>query len=167
MNPEKKIKSLVAIVVFLLLSNIAMIIFFVVLGDHKKSFHSKEEMANKLKNEVGFSPQQIALFDTLRTEHFKHSHQLFENIRTTKENFYNLLYNKDASDSAIINAADKIGQVQKTLDMQMFQHLRSVRNICTRDQLPKFDSLIKKVVVKMTGGGYRPGSKRDVNKSPK
>ncbi|MBA2248823.1 MAG: periplasmic heavy metal sensor [Chitinophagaceae bacterium] len=153
MNPEKKIKSLVAIVVFLLLSNIAMIVFFMVLGNNpRRPNHGREEVTNLLKKEVGFSPAQIAQYDSLRNEHFKKARPLFDSIKITKENFYNLLFKDSVSDAELGNAADKIGESQKILDMQMFQHLKNERNLCTPDQLPKFDSVIKTIVSKMTGG---------------
>ena len=56
------------------------------------------------------------------------------------------------SDSLINAGADSIAQKQETLDMQMFRYFKNIRNICTPDQLQKFDSTIKNEVARMVGG---------------
>jgi hypothetical protein len=53
--------------------------------------------------------------------------------------------------------AEAIGEKQSALDMQMFRNLKSIRNLCTPEQLPKFDSSIKTVVARMTGRQRKPG----------
>ena len=81
-------------------------------------------------------------------------HALFDDLRKSKMDFYNLIYSSQVSDSSVNKAADIIAGKQKTLDLHMFNHFKMVRNICTPDQLQKFDSTIKKVIIRMTG---RPG----------
>ena len=87
---------------------------------------------------------------------------LFDSLRISKEKFYALLEQSTVSDSIMHNYADKIAMSQKQLDLQMFNYFQQVRKLCTPQQLPQFDSLIKKTVIKMIGGG-RSHNQNDKN----
>lgn len=154
MNPATKNKSLVSIIVFLLITNIAMLIFFLVMNNPKqKNFHTREEngMAGMLQKEVGFSKSQLDTYQSLRKNQLDTLHELFDELRKSKMDFYNLIYSSQVSDTSVSRAADAIADKQKLLDLHMFNHFKMVRNICTPDQLPKFDSTIQKVFIRMTG----------------
>jgi hypothetical protein len=78
-------------------------------------------------------------------------HILFDQVRKAKIDFYNLLFAPQVSESALNIAANEIAEKQKNLDLHMYYHFKVVRNICTPDQLRKFDSSILKVINRMTG----------------
>lgn len=154
MNPATKNKSLVSIIVFLLITNIAMLIFFLVMNNPKqKNFHIREQngMSDMLQKEVGFSKDQLDTYQSLRKNQLDTLHELFDELRKSKMDFYNLIYSSQVSDTSVSKAADAIAGKQKLLDLHMFNHFKMVRNICTPDQLPKFDSTIQKVFIRMTG----------------
>lgn len=154
MNPATKNRSLVSIIIFLLITNIAMLIFFLVMNNpaHKNS-HARDQngMSGMLQKEVGFSKDQLDTYQSLRKNQMDTVHALFDDLRKSKMDFYNLIYSSRVSDSSVNKAADVIAEKQKTLDLHMFNHFKIVRNICTPDQLPKFDSTIQKVFIRMTG----------------
>ena len=153
-NTIKKYKVLVSIIIFLLVTNFALLIFFMVNSnpiDKRSGGHSENGIYNSLQNEVGFSKSQLDQYQALRILQRKNVKPLFDEVRKVKEDFYDLLYVNNVSDSLINADADSIAQTQKELDLQMFNHFKMVRDICTPDQLPKFDSTIKKVVVRMIG----------------
>jgi hypothetical protein len=157
MNSQQKTKSLITIIIFLLITNIAMLIFFVLLGkpvERRQRNHEPNGMYNSLQNEVGFSKDQLDQYMTLRGEQMKKMHPIFNAVRNAKKDFYELINLNQVSDSLLNADADSIAQKQKNLDMQMFRYFKNVRGICTDLQTPKFDSLMKKVVVRMIG---RPG----------
>lgn len=154
MKSETKNKSLVSIIVFLLITNVAMLFFFIVLNKPaQKTSHEKAPigMSNLLQKDVGFSKGQLDNYLSLRKQQLDKVHPLFDDLRKAKMDFYTLIYTPQISDSAITNAAEAIAQKQKTLDLQMFNHFKTVRAICTPDQLQKFDTTIKKVLIRMTG----------------
>lgn len=154
MNPASKNKSLVAIIIFLLVTNIIMLIFFLVLNKPmQKNARGKEQsgMSVMLQKEVGFSQNQLDTYANLRKEQLDSMHILFDQVRKAKIDFYNLLFAPQVSDSALNNAANEIAEKQKNLDLHMYNHFKVVRNICTPDQLQKFDSSILKVINRMTG----------------
>lgn len=157
MNDTKKYKALVSIIIFLLITNFAMLLFFIILdkpADKRAKDRTENGMYNSLQQDVGFSKDQLDQYQSLRTIQRKNVRPLFDKVRQSKMDFYGLLYVQDVSDSAVAAEADSIAQTQKELDLQMFNHFKKIRNICTPDQLPKFDSTIKKVIIRMTG---RPG----------
>lgn len=165
MNNTKKTKALVTIIIFLLITNIAMLIFFIVLSkpaERKSRNRDQNGMYNSLQNEVGFSKDQLGQYQALRKEQMDKAKPLFNELRDAKKDFYGLIYADNISDSLINADADSIAQKQKTLDMQMFRYFKSIRNICTPGQLQKFDSTIKKVVVRMVG---RPGKDHQGHKN--
>lgn len=157
METIKKYKSLITIIIFLLVTNVAMLIFFMVMSkpvDKRSKNRTENGIYNSLQKDVGFSKDQLDQYQALRTEQHNNVKPLFDEVRKSKEDFYGLLYSGNVSDSLINADADSIAQTQKQLDMQMLNHFKKVRNICTPDQLQKFDSVIKKVVVRMIS---RPG----------
>lgn len=157
MNDTKKYKALVSIIIFLLITNFAMLLFFIILDkptDKRSKERTENGMYNSLQQDVGFSKDQLDQYQSLRTLQRKNIKPLFEKVRQSKMNFYELLYMNNVSDSVVAMDADSIAQTQKELDLQMFNHFKRIRNICTPDQLQQFDSTIKKVIIRMTG---RPG----------
>ena len=157
-------KSLISIIVFLLLTNIAMLIFFLFLGNtNRRAIHGIRDenfISNILQKEVGFSDNQINAYKKVKEEQMHKIKPLFEDIRTAKDSFYKLLYTNPLHDSTLNATAAIIGKKQMALDMQMFQNLKSIRNLCTPEQLPKFDSSIRNVVARMTGRFRKPADEK-------
>lgn len=157
MNSNTKTKSLITIIIFLLITNIAMLIFFVVLhkpGERRQKNHESNGMYKSLQNDVGFSPNQLQEYKALREQQMRNMRPKFNEVRKSKKDFYELISSGQVSDSMLNADADSIAQKQKNLDMQMFLYFKNVRKICTAEQTGRFDSLMKKVVGRMTG---RPG----------
>jgi len=153
MDSITKNKALVSIIIFLLITNITMLVFFLVLNKPPQKevrTHDQNGMSGLLQKEVGFSKDQVDTYQSLRKDQMDTVHVLFDELRKSKMDFYNLIYSSQVSDSSLNKAADKIADRQKALDLQMFNHFKKVRNICTPDQLQKFDSTLKKVLIRMT-----------------
>jgi hypothetical protein len=157
-----KTRSLVTIIIFLLITNVGMLLFFIFSSKPSvKKEPGREQgggsMYNSLQKEVGFSTAQLDRYQVLRKEQRDVVRPLFGGLRTAKKDFYDLLYTSNVSDSLITADADSIAQKQKKLDLQVFYYFKKIRNICTPDQLQKFDSTINKVVMRMVAGPGRSG----------
>jgi len=160
MNSNTKTKSLVTIIIFLLITNIAMLIFFLVLAkpaDKRPRNHDMNGMYKSLQNEVGFSEEQLNQYKLLREHQMENVRPLFNQVRESKKAFYNLITSNEVPDSVVAADADSIAQKQKNLDTQMFLYFKNVRKICTPEQTAKFDSVMQKVIGRMVG---RPGESR-------
>ncbi len=157
MTPSPKNKSLIWIIVFLLLTNLAMLAFFIFFnGPSKKPRGREDNIGLFLQKEMNFDSTQMKLYQNLKEGHMQSAKLKFENIRSAKDTFYNLLYTKEISDSFLAERAAIIGNKQRDLDFSFFQHLKAVRKLCTPEQLPKFDTSFKKVIDKMIGRGRKP-----------
>jgi|ERR1017187_118693 hypothetical protein len=162
MNPESKNKSLVSIIIFLLITNVVMLIFFIVLNKPvQRNMRGRDQngMSGMLQKDVGFTRDQLDTYQVLRKDQLDSIHILFDEVRKAKMNFYNLIYTPNVADSTLISAADEIAVRQKNLDLHMINHFKKVRNICSPDQVQKFDSSIKKIIARMVGKSGRNPNK--------
>ena len=173
MSSRSKNRILIFIVAALLISNIAMLVFFLYnnpKGPERNEGNRKPGygMAETLKKDAGFDAEQIKSFEQLREQHWQKIKPMFQDLQNTKSSFYQLVRDSTASDSVINAAAVMIGEKQKTIDLQIFQHFRQTRNLCRPDQKPKFDSLYQGIVRRMSGqrgggpgGQHKPDSTRN------
>lgn len=149
--------TLIFIIVLLLITNFILSALFIFKNPHpdrKNPDREKGRMYMSLQKEVGFSEGQLTQYQEIRKEQFQYLNPLFNSVRNSKDKFYKLVYDKNVADSIVDNAADSIGYRQKMLDLQMLSYFKKIRSICTEDQLPKFDSTIKKSILRITG---KPG----------
>ena len=144
-------KSLVFIILVLFLANVLLLFFFVSKSNAENKSHGSNGLYTVLKDSVGFSENQLAQYQDLRKNQFEQVKPLFDQIKKSKENFYQLIYEENLTDSIKMQKADSIGQSQKMLDLQMFHYFQQVRKICTPEQLPQFDKALQNVVKSMTG----------------
>lgn len=155
MNETSKNRLLILVIAFLLLTNISMIIFCFMRSPDRKGSHQEEKMkrgdgvTEMLRNQVGFTDEQMKQYEQLRNDHWKRMKPLFDSIRLSKQEFYKLLSQPSLQDTAWQRAANRIGETQKAIDMELFDHFRQVKAICTPPQQPKYDSLVQTVVGKM------------------
>ncbi|MDQ6762332.1 MAG: hypothetical protein M3015_06865, partial [Bacteroidota bacterium] len=98
--------------------------------------------------------EQFDEYQVLRKAHFDKMRPLFNDLRNTKFHFYDLMYIAPTLDSSVNIAGDLIGEKQKQLDMQMFHYFESLRKVCHPEQLPKFDTAVKQLIIRLT---ERPG----------
>jgi len=154
----------VLLIALLLISNLALVGFFVLNKPEKKpDIHRGPSsfMRESLKKDVGFNDQQMAAFDSAIQMHRAQMRPIFEDLTKTKENYYQLLSQANTPDSALNTAASAIGEKQKLIDMKIFSHFRNLRELCTPEQRPAFDSLVQKVVHRMIVPMRRPDNKPD------
>lgn len=155
MNQVSKNKILLVIIAILLVTNIGMLLFF--LAMKQPSVPQKRlGFTEKLKNQVGFSQQQMEEFEPKKKAFWKSMREQFDKIKQTKKNFYYQLYDPSIPDSTLESKAEIIGEQQKELDLFVIRHFKDIRKMCTPEQLPKYDSLLPAIVDRMT---ERPGSK--------
>ena len=144
-NPRNR--NLLIIIGVLLLTNIAVLVYF--LGEKKesKSIHdnpknSKGFVAEMLQKEVGFTEQQTAEYKQLKEKQREIVRPMYDDMRNAKDSLFRLLSYPGTSDSVLNTMAEAIAQKQKALDLQTFNYFKRLRTLCTPEQLPKYDSMI-------------------------
>jgi len=157
-------KIYVSLIGLLLLSNLALVAFFVMNKPEKREVrreHPGSYMKDALKNDVGFTEQQMAEFDKMADQHRQQMRPLFEDIGKTKESFYKMLSQPQTADTVLNQAASQIGDKQKAIDIKIFTHFQNIRQLCTPEQQSAFDSLIQRVVHRMIFPMRRGDSRKD------
>ena len=151
-----KNKVLVSIIGILLLANIVMLVFFITsMKKPDREIHGEQRPPQRttesfLQTKIGFTDQQIEQFKQLKEVHHDKLFPLFEDLRKTKDEFFVMV--KDSQPASYIDSmATVIGEKQRTLDRNVFETIREVRNICTPKQQVTFDTLLPKIAYKMAG----------------
>jgi periplasmic protein CpxP/Spy len=149
MNQLSRNKVLLTIIAILLITNIVMLVLFLRMKPHVQE-PKKLGFTEKLKNQVGFSAEQMAVFEPKKKVFWTRVRESFDEIKKTKEDFYNYMYDPSVPDSILEAKADIIGKQQRDLDLYVIRHFKDVRTLCTPEQLPKFDSLLPPLIERMT-----------------
>ena len=155
MSTQTKNKILIIIIGILLIANIATLSFFLLkkCGGPKSGRPDKKEMiAAYLKKEVGFSQQQLNLYDTMSNKHRSEMKAAFDDMAVRRENIFSQLAGQEFSDSALDIAAGAIAAQQKSFELMMLHHLKDIRTICSPAQKPIFDTGFYKVISKRGEG---------------
>lgn len=141
------------IIAVLLLTNIAMLVYFF---EHKKNVRvasATEEkrmgVAEMLQKEVGFTDEQTAKYKEMKEKQKERIKPMYDNMRKAKDSLFRLLSFPGTPDSVINKAADVIAQQQKEIDMETFHHFKRVRTLCTPGQETNFDSMVIRMFRKM------------------
>jgi Spy/CpxP family protein refolding chaperone len=145
---------LVIIIAILLLTNIATLAVFLVNkpADKPGATTRKTRMTAYLKNDLGFSGEQLASYDTLYKEQMTGVDSLMDGIRQEKQNRFKFLVANSFSDSAINIAGTTMADKQKILEIKMLWHLRNVRAIGTPAQQNKFDTTFFRIMSRKKEG---------------
>lgn len=150
-------KSLLIIVALLLITNMAMLIYFLNKpGAEKESPRkSRSEMGIFLKNQVGFSDDQMKEFEKRKQLQRDSAGKYFKDLNDTKMAFYSQLNQADADSSRLDTLSMAIGRKQAHIDRMYFRHFRDIRSLCTPQQQKIYDSLFPGVIRNMIDRGKR------------
>lgn len=140
-------RFLVLLVAILLLANLALLLWFFVIRDKG---HGKKEpqrpVSDWVQQKLGFSKEQAAKFQELRDQHKEAVKPVIDEMQKLKDSLYNLLQKPGVPDSTINGLAEKIGKKQQQWELMIFHHFEQVRAICDSSQLPKFDTLVHRMI---------------------
>ncbi|MEI9908665.1 MAG: hypothetical protein WDO71_02745 [Bacteroidota bacterium] len=151
MNTSKN-KSLIFIIIFLLLTNIGVLGYFLWFKKPPQKVDNNRQnwMMNALQKDVGFTEEQVAQYKQLNDDHWKKIKPMFEDIRKSKDSLFKLLSDETVNDSVINIKTEVIAQKQKAIDVQAFNNFKKIRALCTtQEQRVKYDSLIQRLMRKM------------------
>jgi periplasmic protein CpxP/Spy len=145
---KNKSKAFLLIIAILLIANISLLAFFLQKresNDYGTRADRKAFISNFLKKEIGFNQSQLLQYDTLSNRHREKMSTFFENMKNNKNEQFKQLVTSNFSDTTINKLAEQSTVSQKIMEVQLFNHIKSIRSLCTQGQLPAFDSLFSKV----------------------
>lgn len=152
MNPVTKNKLLTWLVVLLLVANAATIAMYW-LGKPKPPLPPNGGPKNYLIKELSLDAKQQEQFGELVKEHRQSVEQLRREVRSAKDNLFDLVSKPNEADSTKQHAAAAVSDITEEIDLLTLDHFQKVRALCTPDQQRKFDDIIREVT-RMMG---RPG----------
>lgn len=152
MSTGSKNKNLLVIIAVLLLTNIAVLGYFLWYKKPDKNFHGgrdKNGIGEMLKNDVGFDTTQLASYKEMRENQKKILRPMFDEMRKSKDSLFKMIGKSGPEDSLVQVLTDAIAQKQKALDMQTFRYFSQIRQLCKPGQEIKYDSLVISMFSKM------------------
>jgi len=138
-------KFLVLLVAALLIANLALMLYFFVFRNNDEG-KNKPRVSDYVQKELGFTPDQATRFQQLRDEHREAINPVIDEMKQAKDNLYNLLQRPNVDDSIAAIMAKKVGEKQEQWELMIFHHFQKVRALCDSSQLPKFDSLVHRMI---------------------
>jgi hypothetical protein len=157
-------KLLLLIIAALIITNVVVLYFHGWKRQGMRHPSMKEVVMKKLEKEVGFSKQQLATYDSIRTKHFESMGPLFDELKSVKDSFFSLAGKPEVPDSVINKYSITVNNKQNEIDTKMLKYFWLLKNICTEEQKPKMDTFLVNITKRMSGGGRRgpgPGDKKE------
>ena len=131
------------LIALLVVANITTLAFFWIGHFKNQKENSPKEFLSKNLN---FSKSQKNAYFILAKEHNESAKIIRDQIKNDKESLFQLFKSDTINDSVRNDKALKVSMSIQALDILTFEHFRKVRAICTEEQKPQFDELIKKMV---------------------
>ncbi|MCR6720173.1 MAG: periplasmic heavy metal sensor [Chitinophagaceae bacterium] len=148
-----KNKNLLVIIAVLLLTNFAVLGYFLWYKKPPKFNHpggrEKHAVGDILRKDVGFDSTQIATYKEMREKQKDVLHPMFDDMRRAKDSLFSMIGKAEADDSVVLRLAAHVGDKQEKLDLQTFRYFSDVRKLCRPDQQAKYDSLMTEMFKKM------------------
>ena len=131
------------LIALLVVANITTLSFFWIGHFKNQKENSPKEFLSKNLN---FSKSQKNAYFILAKQHNESAKIIRDQIKNDKESLFQLLKSDTINDSVRNDKALKVSMSIQALDILTFEHFMKVRAICTEEQKPQFDELIKKMV---------------------
>lgn len=154
MNNISQNKNLLLVIICLVLLDIAVLAYF--LWPSPKKPHTsirdrrRQEMVEKLKNDVGFSEQQVQQYTSLKDSQMNELKPVFTEMRSKKDSLFLLVSNGSATDSIAKRFTEDIAALQQQVDYKLYKTHVKLRELCSPQQLSKYDTMMAERVRKMS-----------------
>jgi len=148
-------RVLLVIIAVLLLTNLGMLLYFTggSKKEERKPMSRAERAAEMMRKDVGFTDEQVEQYKQLRQRRDDEMKDLNANLRAERAKLMELLRQPDVPDSVVLNVAKAIGEKTVPVEVAFYQHFRRVQQICTPEQMPRYDSMLMRIMVRGIPGG--------------
>ena len=149
MNNANKNKLLTWLVATLLLANALTIIFFWI-NRPERNKGAEGTPREFLVHELELDSSQLIAFQDLIEAHQGSARSLKKEIRTAKENLFQLLKQPVIPDPEKMKAVQAITTKIQELELLNLDHFQKLRALCNDEQKKKFDGLLDQLAGMMT-----------------
>jgi hypothetical protein len=148
----KKERFYLIIIIALVLLNVSVLAYVLIQNNkqamEKQPFppppmHEKGPMQvlHFLESELDLDEDQLDKFESLRHDHFENTKPIVEEIRTLKNEFFNLIFQENKPIEKITKLSDQIAKLQFELEMLTWNHLYELKSLCNEKQQEIFEEL--------------------------
>lgn len=154
MDYIKRNKLLLSIIGVLVILNLATVSFILFAPKPLGPPPGGEPPGSFIERELGFSPEQRNRYTELREVFFREGRGRADAQAKARGALFDLMKNQNVSEGEIRQMASVIGNIETERSIDLYQHFRAIRAICTPDQQREFDTIIGDILVKV---GRPPG----------
>jgi hypothetical protein len=151
----------------LLAANIGLLWFYQWRQPRHEPRNFREDIRTKFINEVGISGTQLAVYDSLRNDHYESIGPMFKDLRMTRDSLFKLIHRTSVNDSAIASLSAEVFNKQQAIDLKIHRYFRSIRELGTEEQKPKIDSFLSRMANRAPWGNHRGPGQGPVKKESK
>lgn len=136
-------KWVMVLVIFLVLTNLALVFFA-----FSSSIKTKKPPENGFRKQLGLTPEQEKIFDTRKDSFMKAMKPRWDEVNKLKDSLYQRIGDENVSDSLIDYYTHKWTETTRQSDIQLFRHFKELRKELNPSQLKAYDSAVNKMVVR-------------------
>jgi Spy/CpxP family protein refolding chaperone len=149
-------KLLIRVVVALVAMNVLLIGLFIskefffkkkrhseMVSDSKQN--DKKDVSAALKEELGLTVEQVEQIKKLRADFFEKEKDLSAVIRSKRDSMNLLMFNKTTNENLVKQLAQSVADNEYQMELLRFEQSKAFKQICTLEQLEKFEGLVKEI----------------------
>jgi len=165
MSYLKNHKLLLLVIGVLLVANISLLWLYVFNKTEPPRRDMRENIRSKVISEIGFTGDQVKVYDSLRNLHFESIKPMFKELNETRDSLFKLIHQSSVNDSVISSLSAVVFEKQQAIDLKIHRYFQSVKNLCTDEQKPKLDTFLNNMANRKPWGNRRgPGPEKKDNK---
>jgi Spy/CpxP family protein refolding chaperone len=142
-------KLLISTVIILIIINLSSICFFLLKDHHHDDRMPKEPNAERvkviLKQRLNLTEQQSNQMSELRQDFYGKEKVLAKLIRSQRDSMNDRMFNKITDEVLITSLARHVAENEFKMELLRFDQAKSLKAICTNEQLEKFEGLVKEI----------------------
>ena len=149
----------IVVALLLVLNTVTLTIFWVERKANKTQLPPPDKRngaRDYLIKELVLDSMQRLQYDELIRQHHQRINEIRLHVRDAKDSFFALISDNTIAESIVVKASLHAAEVAQQMEMQTFNHFKSIRAICNAQQQKKFDSIIKNAVKMMGPNQQRP-----------
>jgi Spy/CpxP family protein refolding chaperone len=103
------------------------------------------DVSRILKRELNLTNEQIERLRSLRKSFGDQEKTISSSIKTERDSINMLMFNKNTNEVLIIALARRVGENDYKMEMLRFNQAQAFKDICTPEQMEKFEGLIREI----------------------
>lgn len=136
-------KWVMLLVIFLVLTNLALVFFA-----FSSSIKTKKPPENTFRKQIGLSEQQEKVFDERKDAFMKAMKPRWEEVNKLKDSLYQHIGDENVTDSVIEHYTRTWTEVNRQSDIALFKHFKELRKELNDSQFIAYDSAVNKMVTR-------------------